>query len=226
MENDGTISTLQEFLSKPVFAAIRNNNLIKNNLAAFVQSFDTGTAPAVGYSRTMAATNVLSLSVSNDWTLLENQAAALTNIDLIVRGTIDGKLRGLLYQPGSGYKPDSTNIAILTRAQLVAKIQAGDRLTIMGVPPGSGIRMAIDRNEDGVLDVDVQPPALQIARAGNNAVINWPYTAAGFNLETTPVLNPAAWTTATNPIEIMSGQNFVTNSFPFGSAFFRLRFQP
>jgi hypothetical protein len=29
----------------------------------------------------------------------------------------------------------------------------------MGVPPGSGVRMGIDRNVDGVLDGDVGPPA-------------------------------------------------------------------
>ena len=223
--HDGTDPSLQVFLSRQVFVNILNNTAIKNNLAAFVQSFDTGTAPAVGYTRTISAANVSSISVSNDWALLENQAAAITNIDLVVKGTIDGKLRGLLYQPGSGYKTDSTNIAALTHAQLVAKIVAGDRLTIMGVPPGSGARMGIDRDEDGVLDGDLPAPALQIARMGNNAVINWPYSAAGFNLETTALLSPSGWTNANEPVEILTGQNFVTNSLTSGGAFFRLRFQ-
>jgi hypothetical protein len=199
---------------------------MKNNLAAFVQSFDTGTAPAVGYSRTISAANVASAAITNDWALLESQAA-VGNIDLIAKGTVNGQLHGLLYQPGPGtYRTDSTNLAALTHAQLVAKINAGDRLTIMGVPPGSGLRMGIDRNEDAVLDGDVPLPSLQIVQAGNNAVINWPYGAAGFNLETEALLDPLAWTSSTDPVEILSGQNFVTNSLTSGPKFFRLRFQP
>jgi hypothetical protein len=114
----------------------------------------------------------------------------------------------------------------LTRAQLVTKIAAGDRLTIMGVPPGAGLRMGIDRNEDGVLDGDVPPPALQVVRLGSNAVLQWPYSAAGFSLETAAVLDSAAWTNSTDPVEILATQNFVTNSLAPGTRFFRLRFQP
>jgi YVTN family beta-propeller protein len=227
LTHDGTDPSLQVFLSRPVFTAIRNNTTVKNDLAAFVQSFDTGTAPAVGYSRTISATNVASAAISNDWALLESQAALGTNIDLIVKGTIDGQVHGLLYQPGPNtYRPDSTNLAALSRATLVAKINAGDTLTIMGVPPGSGLRMGIDRNEDGILDGDVPLPTLQFARIGNNAVLNWPFSAAGFALETSAIINDNSWSNSTDPLEILSGQNFVTNSISGGSRFFRLRFQP
>ena len=59
--HDGTDPTLQAFLSRPVFSiSLTIIPTIKNNLAAFVQCFDTGTAPAVGYTRTLAATNVTS----------------------------------------------------------------------------------------------------------------------------------------------------------------------
>lgn len=225
--HDGTDPSLQVFLSRPVFVNIRNNTTIKNDLAAFVQSFDTGTAPAVGYSRTISAANVASTPVINDWTLLESQAAPGTNIDLIVKGTINGELHGLLYQPGpNNYRPDTTNLASLTHAQLVTKINAGDMITIMGVPPGAGLRMGIDRNEDGILDGDVPPPPLQVARVGNNAVLTWPLSAAGFSLETSVLLDSSAWSNSTDPVEILSGQNYVTNTLSSGSRFFRLKFQP
>jgi hypothetical protein len=215
------------FLSRPVFANIRNDATIKNNLAAFVQSFDTGTAPAVGYSATTSATNISSLAASNDWALLENQAAALTNIDLVAKGTIDGQLHGLLYQPSTGtYRVDSTNLSVLTHSQLAAKIRGGDRVTFTGVPPGTGVRMGMDRDEDGILDGDVPLPALQLALAGNSAIIRWPYAAAGFGLETATLLDPTAWSSATDPVEILSGQNFVTNTLSNGDRFYRLRFQP
>ena len=41
-----------------------------------------------------------------------------------------------------------------TQAQLWNKIAAGDTLTVMGVPPGSGLRMGIDRDLDGRFDGD------------------------------------------------------------------------
>jgi len=221
--HDGTDPSLQVFLSRPVFANIRNNTAIKNDLVSFVQCFDTGTAPAVGYTRTLVATNVTSTSVSNDWSLLESQAAAI-NINLIVKGTIDGQLHGLLYQPGSSnYKPDTTNLATLTRSQLTVKIQNGDRLTIMGVPPGSGIRMGIDRDEDGVLDGDIPLPTINVARNANTAILNWPLSAAGFDLQSTKSLFPPAWSNAPDPIEILGNQNYVTNSSVAGSLFFRLK---
>jgi YVTN family beta-propeller protein len=221
--HDGTDPSLQVFLSRPVFANIRNDATIKNNIAAFVQCFDTGMAPAVGYTRTVASTNVSSTSISNDWSLLESQAAA-GNIDLIVKGTVDGKIRGLLYQPGSGnYRPDTTNLTALTRVQLTTKIQNGDCLSIMGVPPGSGIRMGIDRDEDGLLDGDVPPPSLNFARNSSGAILNWPLSAAGYDLQSSELLSPAAWSNAPDPVEILGNQNYVTNSVPVGSRFFRLK---
>ena len=221
--HDGTDPTLQVFLSRPVFVNIRSNATIKNNLSAFVQCFDTGTAPAVGYSRTINAGNLTTSSVSNDWSLLESQAAA-SNVDLVVYGTINGIRHGLVYQPGSAnYRPDTTNMTTLTRSQLSSYITNGDQLTIMGVPPGSGIRMGIDRYEDGVLDGDVPPPSLQINVAGANSVLTWPYSAAGFGLEFTPTLAPSAWSNVTDPLEIISGRNYVTNPVSPSARFYRLR---
>jgi hypothetical protein len=61
----------------------------------------------------------------------------------------------LLYQPTSGtYETDTTGLGPFTQAQLTAFIVAGDTLTIMGVPPGSGSRMALDTNMDGVKNGD------------------------------------------------------------------------
>jgi hypothetical protein len=221
--HDGTDPSLQVFLSRPVFVNINTNAIIKNNLAAFVQCFDSGMAPAVGYTRTVSSTNVTSTSISNDWSLLESQAGA-GNIDLIVKGTVDGKIRGLVYQPGSAnYRPDTTNLTTLTRAQLTTKIQSGDRLSIMGVPPGSGIRMGIDRDEDGLLDGDVPPPTLNVARNLGGAILNWPLSAAGYDLQSAEMLIPPTWSNAPDPVEILGAQNYVTNSVPAASRFFRLK---
>jgi hypothetical protein len=225
LTHDGTDPTLQVFLSRPVFVNIRNDTTIKNNLAAFVQCFDTGTAPAVGYSRTLNSNNVNTASITSDWTLLENQAL-LTNIDLVVKGTVNGSRHGFWYQPTSGlYSTDSTNLAALTHGQLFTNVQNGDTITLMGVPVGSGYRMGIARNEGGVLDGDVPPPQLQIALASGQKVLNWPYNAVGFSLEEAASLSPGSWTNAPEPWEIIGPNNYVTNSSSSAGAFFRLHFQ-
>lgn len=222
--HDGVDPSLLVFLSRPVFGSFATDTTRKANLNAFVQCFDTGTAPAVGYTRTIGATNVNTTSVSNDWSTLESQAIGGANIDLVVKGTLDGMRRGLLYQPGlNNYKLDSTNSATMTRAQLAAKVLAGDTLTVMGVPPGSGQRMGIDRNLNGVLDFDEPLPQLQIARVSNQSVLNWPLSAVGFSLEQTPSLVSPTWSDDTNAVQIVNQFNFVTNSSSDATKFFRLR---
>ena len=223
--HDGTDPSLQVFLSRPVFTNIRSNATIKNNIAAFVQCFDTGTAPAVGYTRTATAANVGTAAVSNDWSLLESQAA-LTNVELIAKGTLNGVHHGFVYQPLSAtYLPDTTNLGTFTRTQLVAKILSGDTLTLMGVPPGCGTRLGIDRNLDGVLDGDVPPPRLQIVQAPGRAVLNWPFDSAGFALQSTPALPLGPWTNVPDPLEIIGTRNYVTNAPAAAAQFYRLNSQ-
>jgi YVTN family beta-propeller protein len=156
--HNGSVPSLFAFLSNPVFQSFSTDAVRKTNLSAFLLCFDTGMAPAVGYARTITSANVNSAAVINDWTLLEGQAAA-GNIDLIVKGTINGQRMGLVYRPASNdYQTDKTGIGPFTRSQLTSNITAGGVLTPMGVPRGSGTRMGIDRNLDGVLDGDLGPP--------------------------------------------------------------------
>jgi hypothetical protein len=163
--HDGTDPNVAAFLSRPVFGPLASDAMQRSNISAFVQCLDTGTAPACGYGRTITSNNVTSASVSNDWSLLEAQTVGGTNIDLIVKGTVDGVRRGFVYQTAqNNYKPDKQSLAPLTRSNLVAKILAGGTITIMGVPPGTGTRNGIDRNLNGVLDADEPAPSLKIVR--------------------------------------------------------------
>jgi YVTN family beta-propeller protein len=155
--HDGSDPNISVFLSNPVFQSFANDSVRKANINAFLLCFDTGTAPAVGYARTITAANVDKAAIVSDWALLEGQATA-GNIDLIVKGTINGQRMGLLYRPASNdYQTDRTGIGPFTRSQLRGSLLAGDTLTPMGVPRGSGVRMGIDRNLDGILDSDTAP---------------------------------------------------------------------
>jgi YVTN family beta-propeller protein len=155
MASNGSNSTLLQVLGQPVLGGFGGNPQAQLDVAAFVLSFDTGTAPAVGYTRTVTSANVTGdPTIASDWALLQSQATA-GNIDLICQGTIQGQLHGCLYQPSANnYETDTTGLGPFTQAQLIAFIQAGDTLSIMGVPPGSGVRFGIDRNRDGIKDGD------------------------------------------------------------------------
>ncbi|MEO5722109.1 MAG: cytochrome c peroxidase [Chthoniobacterales bacterium] len=157
--HDGTDPTLFRFLSRPVFVNFRNDTARKNNLNAFLMCFDSGIAPAVGDTRTITSGNVTNPGVLAEWNTLQTQAAlAMPGIDLIVKGTIDGKPRGLVYQPATNnYRSDKTGVGPFTQSQLQTKVSTGDTLTVMGVPPGSGVRMAIDRDLNAELDGDGPP---------------------------------------------------------------------
>jgi len=143
--HDGTTSGLFAFLSGLDFPGIRNDPQAKANVEAYLLCFDTGTPPAVGYSRTLSSGTVTTTAAQSDWNTLQSQAAA-GRIDLVANGTIQGSVHGLLYQPASNdYATDTTGLGPFTKAQLTSFIQAGDILTLMGVPPGSGSRFAFER---------------------------------------------------------------------------------
>ena len=73
-------------------------------------------ADADGLTILAANPELLDADITADWTLLEDQAA-LGYIDLIVKGTVDGQIRGLLYRPGlEDYVTDRTGLGPFTRA--------------------------------------------------------------------------------------------------------------
>jgi len=152
--HDGTIGGLYDFVHRSTFGIYGKNAQYSQDVDAFQMAFDTGMAPAVGYSRTLNSGNVASGSVTSDWNTLQSQAG-VNNADLIALGTINGVFHGLLYQPSTqNYETDTTGLGPFTQTQLAAFVQNGDTLTIMGVPLGSGVRMALDRTLDGILNGD------------------------------------------------------------------------
>jgi hypothetical protein len=157
--HDGQIGGMIAQITNGSFPFFKNNPTVEQPLEAFELCFDTGTAPAVGYSRTLTAASVAGSPAQSDWSTLQSQASA-GNIDLIANGTIQGQVTGLLYLTATNnYQTDTTGLGPFTQAQLTTFIQNGDTLTIMGVPPGSGVRMALDMNLDGLLNGDARKRA-------------------------------------------------------------------
>jgi hypothetical protein len=153
--HDGAFATLSEFLSQPVFGTLTTDPTRRANLQAFLLAFPTGMAPAVGHARTVSSANATSAAVTGDVSLLEAQAQA-RKIDLIGKGKVNGVVRGFYYNPLTKvYELDSTSASAMTWAQLQSSAAAGNsHFTLMGVAPGTGVRMGIDRDADGVLDAN------------------------------------------------------------------------
>jgi len=134
LTHDGHSSGLSDFLNDPLFEDYSAGQ--KTDMSAYSLCFDTGTAPAVGFTLTLTAITVVNSTAQTDWGTLQLQASQ-GNIDLIARGTIHGQVHGLLYQPSASKYISDTNTQY-TQAQVQALIAAGDTLSMMGVYPGTG----------------------------------------------------------------------------------------
>jgi len=132
MEHDGNFSTASDLLNLPLFHYTSQQ---KTDLIAYLLCFDTGTAPAVGFTITLTAANVNGHKQQSDWATLQSQAG--TNIDLVARGTIQGQIHGLLYQASQNNYVSDTK-TLYTQSQLQQLIENGDTLSFMGVYPGTG----------------------------------------------------------------------------------------
>jgi len=134
MGHDGSTSTLGDFLALPFFKGYSTQQ--KFDLASYMLCFDTGTAPAVGYTITLTAANINNQQEQSDWTTLQSQAG-VANIDLVGHGTIQGQIRSLLYEPRKNLYISNLNVEY-TQTQLQNFVKNGDTLSFMGVFPGTG----------------------------------------------------------------------------------------
>ena len=201
---------------------LRTNAVAKQNLAAYITCFDTGTAPAIGYSLTVRANNVDDPSVARDWSLLETQPSA--NASLIAHGTIEGARHGLFFNRTSGrYETDQTGVGPFSRQDLVERVRSGDVLTIMGVPSAGLRRMSVDRNANGVRDGDESRPALSAARLGGTFAVSWPTNSPGTVLEVNESLESTVWRTETRERMVEAERFTVTVPITNGNHFYRLR---
>lgn len=122
---------------------------LRRALEAFVLAFDTNLAPIVGQQVTLSKHN---RDVAMPRVELLLQRAAADECEVVVRGRMRRRELGVLYDPRSDrFVPDQAKAAALTREELEDLSQV-TALTFTAVPLGSGERIALDRDSDGVLD--------------------------------------------------------------------------
>ena len=149
--HDGGTDNLFDFLHFVRFGFTDDDQ--RRDMEAYLLSFDTGTAPAVGYQITFDGTNNGDAVAIAQMDTLEAQAG-LNYCDLIAKGRVNGQPRGWEYLGGGNWAPDKAAEATITSADLRALGGPGSEVTVSGVPKGSGHRMGIDRDRDGDLDGD------------------------------------------------------------------------
>jgi len=160
MLHDGSIDTVLHFLHASVFSLTDTE---RTNLEEFVFAYDSDLAPIVGQQVTLTSSNAAVVNTRINLLI----ARATTNFvlfgmpgakecDLVVKGTVGGEQRSYLFMPASGrFQPDRAAEATLPDATLRAFASTpGQELTYTCTPPGSGTRMGLDRDEDGVFDAD------------------------------------------------------------------------
>lgn len=139
--HDGSIS-LTEFLAASIFTSTTQE---ERDMFAFMLAFPTESKPSVGYHVT--ATTTAACTSPTLTTLIFRAVAG--DCDIAVRGVVGSQEKGYVYDPGTNrFIPDSMVEQPLTRLALCNTIGSGDVLTFLGVPPGAGRRMAIDRDRD------------------------------------------------------------------------------
>lgn len=153
--NDGVVDTLLRFLRARVFS-FPGGDAQRRDLAEFLLAFDTGLAPIVGQQVTRTPTNGAVADPRID--LLLRRASVSTprrECDVIVKGVVAGEARGWARLESGLFRSDRAAEPLLTEDQLRAFVRVpGQELTYTAVPPGSAVRMGIDRDRDGHFDRD------------------------------------------------------------------------
>jgi len=152
--HDGSVDTLFRFHSSPLFNFGATD---KRVVEQFMYGFDTNLAPVVGQQVTL--TSVSTAAVGDRIGLLINRAQQ-GECELTVKGLVGGVEKSWYMTAGS-FMPDTITELALTDGQLRSlAAQPEQELTYTCVPVGSGMRVGVDRDDDGLLNRDDFCPAI------------------------------------------------------------------
>ena len=147
--HDGGIATVFAFLNAQVFTL---NNTQRQQLEQFVLALDPGLKPSVGQqvSATPATFADATVITRIDDLIARDDA---NHCELVVKGVRANQQRGWVYAGGNNFRSDRASEPLIDKTSLRQQAQtAGQDLTYTCVPPASGQRIGVDRDEDGFLD--------------------------------------------------------------------------
>ncbi|HZS41832.1 MAG TPA: hypothetical protein VFF06_33615, partial [Polyangia bacterium] len=179
-QHDGSLGTLEHFFTGQVFikslvpVPLANGNLappnpygipfvdpatgmlapdgfaLRHNIVAFLMAYDSNMAPIVGQQVTLSWSDRATANPRID--LLEARAKA-GECDLVAKGVFAGREVGLLYNNGA-WQLNRSSVPPLPDGLVRALAFDDLTITFTAVPPGSGPRIALDRDGDGWADGD------------------------------------------------------------------------
>jgi len=126
------------------------------DLIAFMEAFPTEVDPVVGWQVLATATvdQPIAASVLSDVNLMiARHAEAESACDVVAKGVVGGVPHGytlIATEPGPVFQSDIDTA--LSLSGLIASLGSGDSLIFTAVPPGSGKRLGIDQDTDGMGD--------------------------------------------------------------------------
>ena len=150
--HDGGADTAIRFMSYPAFVFPEGDKQ-RREVEQYLFAYESNLKPVVGQQVTLTREN-REHTLRRAKLLIDRAGAG--DAELIAR-TVINEVRGYLMQRDGSFLSDRRNEAPLDFESLLQKaLDAGSALTLTAVPPGSGQRMALDRNEDGELDGDTR----------------------------------------------------------------------
>jgi YVTN family beta-propeller protein len=173
--HDGAVDTVNNFLGAAVFNLSATE---QTDLEQFILRFPSDLAPVVGQQVTLTSTN--SVAAGPRITTFEQRAAAafnsltlggaVTECDLIVKGSVGTQPYGWAREASGQFRDDHHALndpsGLWTDAQVRALATSEGPLTYTCAPPGSGVRMGIDRDLDGTPDGLPEPGAVLSLASG------------------------------------------------------------
>ena len=153
--HDGSIDKVKNFLKNGPFST---SDSAEDQLEQYSMEFPTDLASIVNQQITLTDTNAAVAGPRID--LLIQRAGTNYNslmlggnvpeCDLIVKGSVGGERRGAVRIANGQFRTDTNEF--FSDAQIRTLANTEGPLTYTCVPPGSGERVGIDRDEDGELD--------------------------------------------------------------------------
>jgi hypothetical protein len=165
--HDGSVDTLLTFLRAPAFQ-FTGGDAERLQVSAFLLAFPAELAAVVGQQVTLTSANAelagprIDLLIARAETpfALAGEPGA-RECDLVVKASLGGSVRGWLYDPANAvFVPDAAGDPSRADGALRALASTpGQELTYTCTPPGTGPRMALDRDADGERDADDNCPS-------------------------------------------------------------------
>ncbi|GJM24258.1 MAG: hypothetical protein DHS20C16_06730 [Phycisphaerae bacterium] len=144
---------LNEFFPEAITGITPERQL---DMVAAMNAFPSNVMNVVGW-QVLVDSPAASLTTLADIDVMVAQyQKAPSHCDIIAKGIVNGAQHGYWLIDASGGQRDfmSDTGETVTQSALVASLQSGDSLVFTAVPPGSGKRIGIDQDTDGLLDGD------------------------------------------------------------------------